>query len=195
MVSKKTRRNKTSKKASCMTIPELKHAFDKVEAKVQSIRSLSMSEQLKQFQSTWKDVFGKDIEKSAAEAYLKVRLSEKPKRMTRKAKKLMKGGAALAGAPLDYQTRPGIDGPSVSYPAYLSSGLAGYDSFNQFAYKADCGVKDITPTLPAGLGSNQAGGAVQSTIPSSVFQDITTAYSGASLPSSPAPEDPAWKYM
>lgn len=192
MVSKKTRRNKTSKRNGAMTIPELKRAFDKIEAKVQSIRSLSMPEQIKQFQSTWKDVFGRDIEKSAAEAYLKVKMSEKTRKMTRKAKKTMKGGAApLAGAPLDYQTRPGIDGPSVSYPAYLSAGLSGYDKFNQFAYKADCGVKDITPTLPAGLGSNQAGGSV----PQTFYQDVATAYSGASLPSSPAPEDPAWKYM
>lgn len=196
MVSKKTRKNKTAKKSNCMTIPELKHAFDKVEAKVQSLRSHPASEQIKEFQKTWKDVFGREIEKSAAEAYLKVRLSEKPKRMTRKMKKVMKGGAApITGAPLDYQTRPGIDGPSfngaVSYPAYLSSGLSGYDKFNQFAYKADCGVKDITPSLPAGLGSNQAGGS----IPSNFFQDVATAYSGAPLPSSPAPEDPAWKYM
>jgi len=192
MVSKKTRRNKTSKRSGAMTIPELKRAFDKVEAKVQSMRSLSMSEQIKQFQETWKEIFGREIEKSAAEAYLKVKMSEKSKKMTRKSKKTMKGGAApLAGAPLDYQTRPGIDGPSVSYPAYLSAGLAGYDKFNQFAYKADCGVKDITPSLPAGLGSNQAGGS----IPSTFFQDVATAYSGAPLPSSPAPEDPAWKYM
>lgn len=196
MVSKKTRRNKTSKKAGtgtgAMTIPELKRAFDKVEAKVQSMRSLSMSEQVKQFQETWKETFGREIERTAAEAYLKVKMSEKSKKMTRKAKKAMKGGAApLAGAPLDYQTRPGIDGPSVSYPAYLSTGLAGYDQFNQFAYKADCGVKDSTPSLPAGLGSNQAGGSV----PSTFFQDVGTAYSGAPLPSSPAPEDPAWKYM
>lgn len=192
MVSKKTRRNKTSKRAGAMTIPELKRAFDKVEAKVHSIRSLSMPEQIKQFQSTWKETFGREIEKSAAEAYLKVKMGEKTKKMTRKLKKSMKGGGApIAGAPLDYQTRPGIDGPSVSYPAYLSAGLAGYDKFNQFAYKADCGVKDITPSLPAGLGSNQAGGAV----PSTFYQDVATAYSGASLPSSPAPEDHAWKYM
>lgn len=192
MVSKKTRRNKTSKRSGAMTIPELKRAFDKVEAKVQSMRSLSMSEQVKQFQGTWKEIFGREIERTAAEAYLKVKLGEKSKKMTRKAKKTMKGGAAsLAGAPLDYQTRPGIDGPSVSYPAYLSAGLAGYDKFNQFAYKADCGVKDITPSLPAGLGSNQAGGS----IPPSFFQDVATAYSGAPLSSSPAPEDPAWKYM
>ncbi len=175
-----------------MTIPELKHAFDKIEAKVQSMRSQGMTEQIKEFQKTWKDVFGREIEKSAAEAYLKVRLGEKSKRMTRKAKKVMKGGAApIAGAPLDYQTRPGIDGPAVSYPAYLSAGLSGYDKFNQFAYKADCGVKDITPSLPAGLGSNQAGGA----IPSSFFQDVKDAYNGAPLSASPAPEDPAWKYM
>ncbi len=177
-----------------MTIPELKRAFEKVEAKVQSIRSLPMSEQVKEFQSTWKDIFGRELDKSAAEAYLKVK---KVSKMTRKAKKTMKGGAApLAGAPIDYQTRPGIDGPSfngaVSYPAYLSAGLAGYDKFNQFAYKADCGVKDISPTLPAGLGSNQAGGG---SVPTTVFQDIVTAYSGAPLASSPAPEDPAWKYM
>lgn len=202
MVSKKTRRNKTNKgskgkNTSAMTIPELKRAFDKVEAKVQTIRSLSMPEQVKQFQATWKEVFGRELEKSAAEAYLKVKMSEKVHRMTRKAKKTMKGGAApIAGAPIDYQTRPGIDGPSfngaVSYPAYLSAGLSGYDSFNQFAYKADCGVKDISPTLPAGLGSNKVGGG---TIPSSFFQDVASAYSGKQLPSSPAPEDPAWKYM
>ncbi len=195
MVSKKTRKNKTSKKSHSMTIPELKHAFEKVEAKVQSVRSKPMSEQIKEFQASWKEIFGRDLEKSAAEAYLKVRMTEKPKRMTRKMKKMKGGAAPLAGAPLDYQTRPGIDGPSfngaVSYPAYLSAGLAGYDKFNQFAYKADCGVKDITPSLPAGLGSNQAGGA----IPSSVFEDVRTAYSGGLLPPSPAPEDPAWKSM
>jgi len=206
MVSKKTRRNKTSKKAGAMTIPELKRAFEKVEAKVQSIRSLPMSEQVKEFQSTWKDIFGRELDKSAAEAYLKVK---KVSKMTRKAKKTMKGGAApLAGAPIDYQTRPGIDGVHGQFPAYLDKGLIPYP---EPGITQECGTKDFTATPLPSASSNQVGGAsgqasfgeftsaltfkpFESTVPSTFYQDIRSAYLGNPLPPSPAPEDHIWKY-
>ena len=141
-----------------------------------------------------------------------MKLSEKGKdrKTTRKSKKQRGGAIPLAGAPLDYQLRPGIDGPHGVYPAYVEKGLSFYDTVNQIGMKAECGVKDITPAIPKDMGSNQAGGAANvslkdfasamtfkpfdSTVPSSVFQDIRTAYLGKDLPPSPAVEDAVWKY-
>ena len=170
----KTRRRSSTKKQKGMTIPDLKRAFDLIEKKVAGISQGTMAEKVKEFQKHWKSVFGRDVSKPAAEAYLAVK-----KKGTRK----MRGGALLAGAPLDFQTRPGSDSGGV-YPAYVTSGLTDINN-------PGCGIKDSGVLLPEGLGSNKVGGG---TIPSSVFQDLQTAYQGRRLPPSPAPEARTWNY-
>lgn len=208
---RKTRKLKKGKqqKEKPLTIPELRGAFDTIDKKVEKLRGLDKQTQISEFKKSWKSIFGRDVSHKAVEAYLHVKLSEnRSKKATRKMKQ--KGGAMpLAGAPLDYQLRPGIDGPYGNYPAYVEKGLTFYDSINQIGMKAECGVKDFTPTIPKDMGSNQAGGAdpslrdfasamtfkpFDSTVPSSVFQDMRTAYLGKDLPPSPAVEDAVWKY-
>lgn len=207
---RKTRKMKKGKQEKPLTIPELRGAFHTIDKKVEELRGVDKQTQIKEFKKTWKSVFGRDVSQKAVEAYLHVKLSEKrmKKGTTRKTKQ--KGGAMpLAGAPLDYQLRPGIDGPYGTYPAYVEKGLTFYDSINQIGMKAECGTKDFTPVIPKDMGSNQAGGAnptfqdfasamtfkpFDSTVPSSVFQDMRSAYLGKELPPSPAVEDHVWKY-
>ena len=165
--------------------------------------------QIQEFQAAWKSVFSRDVSPKAVEAYLAVKHAERgsKKRSTRRKSRRQSGGALLAGAPLDFQTRPGIDGVSGSFPAYVDKGLSFYDTINQHARMADCGVKDFSPKVPAGLGSNQAGGSpikdfasalsfkpFESSVPSTVYQDVRSAYLGAPLPPSPAVEDHTWKF-
>lgn len=211
MASKGKRKTlkKKAVKAQPASIPELRAAFEAVEAKAESLRGADKTTQIKEFQKAWKSAFGKEIDAKAVDAYLHVKFSAKHQRMTRKKGKKQHGGAApLQGAPLDYQTRPGIDGVHATYPAYVQQGLGFYDSVNQIAMKAECGLKDFTPQIPKGMGSNQAGGGPSladaaaalttrpfaSTIPSTLYQDIRTAYLGLPLPASPAVEDSVWKF-
>lgn len=195
-------------KAQPASIPELRAAFETVEAKAESLRSANKTTQIKEFQKIWKATFGKDIDTKTVDAYLHVKFNEKKGRMTRKKGKQQGGSMPLQGAPLDYQTRPGIDGVHATYPAYVVEGTRFYDNINQIGMKAECGLKDFTPQIPKGMGSNQAGGALASvqdawsalitkptaSIPTSLYQDMRTAYLGKELPASPAVEDAAWKY-
>ena len=74
--------------------------------------------------------------------------------MTRRRK--TRGGAmALAGAPLDYQTRPGVDGPYGNFPTYQAQGL---DRSYGSAISADCGKPNGFPTDPS--GASQEGGGM-----------------------------------
>ena len=179
----KTRRRSSTKKQKSMTIPDLKRAFDQMEKKAAHLNHGTMAEKVKEFQRHWKSIFGREVSKSAAEAYLAVKKSEK--KGTRK----MRGGALLAGAPLDFQMRPGSDGPPFSggiYPTYVTSGLT---DINNLA--SECGPKDVPIVLPEGLGSNKVGGG---TIPTTFYQDLQTAYQGGQLPPSPAAEARTWNY-
>lgn len=65
-----------------------------------------------------------------------------------------KGGAQLTGAPLDYSTRPGIDGIYGVFPAYITSGFDFYNDINKEAPLAGCGVENTTPKVPISIGSN-----------------------------------------
>lgn len=191
---KKTRRVKRK----TLSIPQLRSAFDHVERRAEELRGADKKTQVHEFQKTWKQLFGREIDAKAADAYLSVKHKTKKRSATRR--RSQRGGAA--GAPLDFQTRPGIDGVHGSFPAYMTDGLKGYDSINQIAMKADCGVKDFTPKLPPTMGSNQAGGAAMQAILSvpaptggpSMFQDFRSFMLGKDMPPSPAPEDPAWHF-
>ncbi len=199
-----------------MTIPQLRSAFEQLDDKAMQLKGKDKETQIEEFQAAWKAVFSRDVSPKAVEAYLAVKHRERSKKRSTRRKGRQAGGSMpmpipLAGAPLDYQTRPGIDGVSGSFPAYVGSGLSFYDNINQHARMADCGTKDFSPKMPADMGSNQAGGAgvntavadfasaltfkpFESTIPSSVYQDVRSAYLGLPLPASPAVEDHTWKY-
>jgi hypothetical protein len=188
-----------------MTIPEIKTSFDTVGRETQNIikEGGTPAEQVKKFQKLWKSVFHRPVKADAAESYLqfKRKVSEKkPSRNTsRKLRggtglqgQILKGGASIAGAPVDYTLRPGIDSTYGNFPEYQSSGLKFYDSINQSGIAQDCGSKDTTPHI-------QAGGTIgdfmhqifltpqAQSVPPSIINDGQQFLSGRPLGPSPAP--------
>jgi hypothetical protein len=202
-----------------MTIPELKHAFDALDHGTRQILKTGSKEtQIKEFQRLWRSLFGRPVRPAAAEAYLAMKRSGPvagPRGKTRK----MKGGAALAGAPLDYTLRPGIDGAHGSFPTYQAQGLSFYNTVNQEGMFQDCGVKDITPKIPADLGSNtvqfphhtyavtRGGGPLadlahvvsnrpfSASVPQTPQQDMADYWSGRPLGASPDPAQTRLRYV
>lgn len=188
------------------TIPQLRKAFDHIE----KIAKQGVS--LETFQKEWAKVFSHEIDVEAAQSFLQFH-SKKGK--TRKMKQ--KGGSApLAGAPLDFTTRPGTyDTPYGSFLEYISSGFNFYDKINQDSFvPTQCGKENITPQIAASMGSNKVGGGrtrrrqrggafpslselataltfrpISASVPTSVMQDAQTAFKGQTLPSSPSSVD------
>lgn len=66
------------------------------------------------------------------------------------------GGMALAGAPLDYSLRPGVQGVYGNFPSYQTQGL---DRYYDSAVSADCGKPNGFPT--DGSGASQAAGSLR----------------------------------
>lgn len=191
-----------------MTIPELKHAFNALDHGTRQIlKTGSKESQVKEFQRLWRSLFGRPVRPAAAEAYLTMKRSGPvagPRGKTRK----MRGGAALAGAPLDYSLRPGIDGAHGSFPTYQAQGLSFYNTVNQEGMFQDCGVKDITPKIPADLGSNKVGGGpladlghvvsnrpFSASAPPTPQQDMADYWSGRPLGASPDPAQTRLRYI
>lgn len=199
MVSSKKRQTKKRSRATLTTIPALKNSFDKLEKEVPTIlRETTTKQQVRKFQEVWKKIFGRPVEALAAEAYLQVKSKSRGK-FTRK----MKGGAALAGAPLDFQTRPGVDGVYGSFPEYVTSGLSFYNTINQDQLNKGVGLDMFEPTVPVDIGSNQVGGSKKgggvlgdaaflamtrpfsTTSPPSIMNDVQTSFQGRQLGHSP----------
>lgn len=189
--TKATRKLVQEKHTKAMTIPELRKAFENVERFVQKNKDLDA------FRKMWKKTFGKEVSESAARDYLAF-VSSQPT--------TQKGGAA----PLDYQTRAGVDDLTYgSFQKYVLGGMAfPKDSFHM-------SNENITPRIPADMGSNtfmkggrrktrrgvkQKGGALYPTIaealtrpfimnsPPSMVQDAQMLAKGHAGFSSPRPE-------
>lgn len=157
-MAQKTRKLKA--KSTTLTIPQLRKSFDHIDTWVEShIRKgkKDVKGLVPAFQAEWKKTFHREVNSKAAEAYLSLKHKSAP-RMTKK----QRGGsaAALAGAPLDYVTRQGVYGVYGNFPQYVSSGLTFYNQINQDSLTAGCGIENITPKIPADMGSNavQKGG-------------------------------------
>lgn len=133
-VGKQTRKQKLDKG---MTIPQLRRSFEHMQ---DFIRKTEYS--LDKFRDEWKKVFHKDVSKSAAQDYLSYMKERSSATGTKQ-----EGGMA----PLDYQLRPGVEGTYGQFPSYVSGGFgfANHDSF-----RMGCGVEDISPRIPATMGSN-----------------------------------------
>lgn len=130
-----------ARNASVLTIPQLRKAFDHMDKVVEGLRKVakhSFSDAVVAYREEWRKTFKRDLPPADAAAYLKFRYGMKSTRsMTRRTK--TRGGAlgvALAGAPLDYQTRAGVDGVYGNFPTYQTQGL---DRFYGSAITADCG--------------------------------------------------------
>ena len=160
---KVTRKNNKHMKniKKSFSIPEIKQCFDALSRETHRIlqKGETTSSQVKEFQKVFKSIFHHPVSTESAEGYLSVKRLLASKKGSRKTRK-MKGGAALAGAPLDSITQPGINGVHGSFPAYQSQGLAFYDMINKEGMYQECGTKDITPHIGASMGSNgtQSGG-------------------------------------
>jgi len=129
---RKTRKHAKSTKG-IYSIPELRRAFEHVEQVMdEMIRSReSKADMIAHIRKEWQKVFHKTLDKSSADALITHRME------SRRTLHSMKGGAAaLSGAPVDYQTRPGIylDQGSIPGP---DGGLTktvggGYGSYVQY---------------------------------------------------------------
>jgi len=209
-VRRMSSRHTRKKKLEAKTLVELKSIFDHVRKGSLAIlkETSDKKQRIKKLQALLKEQFHHPVHPMAAEAYLTVvDKSMGAKRGTRRKKQ--KGGMA----PLDFQTRPGIDGVHGSFPQYLTGGLSFYNTVNQEGMFQDCGKVDITPRVPVSIGSNQAGGAVSigtvlsdaltlattrpftSESPSTLGQDLQTFSHGRNLPASPRPDQNPLKYM
>ena len=129
-----------------MTVPQLRRAFEHIDRFV-----AKKGQSVDAFRKEWKKTFGKEVSRAAAEEYLKFKAGRKGKMSG------MSGGATqvFSPAPLDYDLRAGADIPHASYPKYVADGF-GFANMDGFA--SGCGKENMTPTIPAGMGSNAVGG-------------------------------------
>lgn len=186
----KTKKNKKGQ-SKVMTIPQLRKAFEHIDFKTKQILSKHPvnEESIKEFQTNWKQVFGKDVDKKTAEAYLI--LQSKANKQRKKTRK-QKGGMA----PLDYTTRPGIEGAHGTFLPYISSGFKFYNDINNIAMDADCGKQDITPIVSENMGSNKVysgGRLVPPSSPPTILQDVEDMIMGRSVGQSPDPTQTYYK--
>jgi len=210
MTSSRHTRKKRVEGSGTTTLVELKAVFDRVRKGSMAVlkETSDKKQRIKKFQALLREQFHHPVHPMAAEAYLSVvEKSMGSKRGTRRRKQ--KGGMA----PLDFQTRPGIDGVHGSFPQYLTGGLSFANTVNQEAMFKDCGRVDITPVVPVSIGSNQAGGGVgigtiigdaiglattrpfESQSPPSVAQDLQTVWQGRNLSASPRTDQNPLKYV
>lgn len=197
--------NTTRRRKYIQTLPELKGTFDRLRKSCHEIlRSTKETKQrIRKFQVVWKELFHRPVDAMAAESYLRV--MDKGTRAKTHKSKGQKGGSA----PLDFQTRPGVDGVHGSFPAYLTGGLSFYNTINQEAMFKGCGLQDIAPSVPANMGSNQVmgGGSLSDaaflittrpsipSVPPNAIQDIQTFAAGKTLGASPNASQNPLKYL
>ncbi len=185
-----------------MSIPQLRkgldHITDYTESLVQS--GVSSTKQLaKSFAAEWHRVFGKRMNLSTAESYIKHMMGMKGKSGKKGTRKMRGGSSPLAGAPMAALTRPGTDLPYGNFLEYVNKGFWNPEP----AIKGDTG-RDQSIALPyAGTGSNKiSGGGLLSSIsngmstisfrpfqaenPSSPQQDAMSAWKGQGM--GPGPE-------
>lgn len=109
----KTRKHTTQqKKKGIDSIPELRRAFEHIEQFVDAKLAKKESKEhiSKALRKEWFHVFHKELKKPAADAFVHDRSNEKHEVKHDRRRTVRKGGSLqpLAGAPLDYTTRPGI---------------------------------------------------------------------------------------
>jgi hypothetical protein len=156
----KTKRNRHTRKAKVLTIPELRSSMEYMNAYCEKIvhSKMSLKEKSKAFASEWKRVFGKSLKPKAAEDYIKNMMTMRKGKYTRK----HRGGSA----PLDYVTRPGTDLPYGNYTKYIQGGFWTPEP----AILKDAATQQVQPQN--GMGSNKIGGGVLNDIGSAMGSAI-----------------------
>lgn len=148
-------RQTRKKRLPPMTLVELKSMFDRVRKGAAEILrdTTDKKQRIKKFQVLWKGLFQHPVEPMAADIYLTtIHKGVGAKRGA--TRKKQKGGMA----PLDFQTRPGVDGVHGSFPQYLTAGLGFQNTVGREGMFQDCGRVDITPVVPESISSNKFGG-------------------------------------
>ena len=167
-----------------MTIPQLRASFEHIDKIAMGLKGKDKETQFKEFRSEWKKIFGRTVSDSAIESYLAVKHSEKSKRTTRRRSKQKGGSINLSGAPIDYQTRPGMDGGYGKFPEYVAGGLSFANQINQPRGPTQAGG-DLVRAL--------AFSPFQHTSPPSIVQTALSNFAGTSEPVSSAVEFAAWQ--
>jgi hypothetical protein len=147
---RKTRRHTSSKKTGVSSIPELRRSFEYIEAFVNGKIAAKESKEslIKDLRKEWANVFGKDLNKVAADAFICDRMSHsRPHR-----RRTLKGGShALAGAPLDYTTRPGMylaPGQIPTASGYIPLANGGESVYGSYTKYVDSGF--FSPQIAQG---------------------------------------------
>lgn len=175
-MSRKTRKNishKKNKNRGVYSIPELRRSFEHIEKFVDDkIHKKESSEKIsRDLRKEWEQVFMKELDKKSADAFIGDRMKHAGSRRTTRRQG---GGAAIAGAPLDYTTRQGVYLAPESIPdraGHLPLSGGSPSSFGSYISYVDKGfqvsvpepaqsfdpVKGQTawPQVPAGMGSNR----------------------------------------
>ncbi len=218
MVHHKTRKHHRSSKhksEGIYSIPELRRSFEHVE---EFLHKKAHSKEphaniVKDFQTEWKKVFHKEIDKKSAEAYVDhVLLQAKThgRTLRHKTHKHKGGAAPIAGAPLDYTTRAGLYPSPGQIPPnaygdileYVSKGFWNPEPAQQ--YDPVPGQTHYVTSVPKGMGDNtvnfsakggkrqsrklkKSGGTrlIPATVPPSILQDAEDMFYGKQVGPSP----------
>jgi hypothetical protein len=204
---RKTRRHSARKsEKGIASIPELRRAFEHIEDVVdRKLKQKVPKEEIsKELRKEWHGVFFKALDKKSADAYVEERMSQKGRRVTRRARRSSrsKGGAqAIAGAPLDYMTRQGIylapgQIPTAQGHLPLSSGAP--SAFGSYVQYVDKGFwnpepgqsydpvpgQPPWPVVPAGMGSNLVKGGKRALRRGGSLQSVLAQMTTRPVPSS-----------
>ena len=208
MSQKKHRKQQKTKKVAkgvhVMTIPELRRAFEHVEAFVEIHASMPKQELVKAFQKEWRLTFKKEVDEEGAKAYVEHALAEIPKKHPRH-RRHHGGAVPLVGAPLmgnevrpGVYTAPGVDqGSYAMVPAYVDKGF--WNPEQARGYDPVAGQTHYVTRTPMGMGSNQAGGSKTKkrsqkggSVMSVLQQALFNPFMGGDVPTSPLKDAASW---
>jgi hypothetical protein len=170
-MARKTRKHN---KSEVHTIPQLRRLFENIEHFIDSRIEKRQSKDVisKELRKEWRRMFMKEIDKQSADALIENHMKSKV-RHTLKNSKRVKGGVQepLAGAPLEYSTRPGIYLAPNSIPVdgQLPTSGGGYGNYVDYINSGFWNPEDARSYDPvqgqqpfpqpfASTGSNLVGG-------------------------------------
>lgn len=162
MTKKHTRKQRGTAKTTDMhvqTVPELRRAFEHMDTFTKTLVKKPIAEGIRDFQSEWKRTFYRTVTADSAKAYIDSMRHKDAPTKTRRLRH--RGGAGiLEGAPLDYQTRPGIyiqpaginENAYAQVPSYIASGF--WNPAMAHTYDPVPGQTRYVTQTPPDMGSN-----------------------------------------
>jgi hypothetical protein len=171
----KTRKNKQRKEKGVHTIPELRRSFEHIEKTVDEMiyKKESHEKITRDLRKKWHTIFMKDLDNESAKAFIDQRMKDTIGIKRRHRTRRTRGGAAIAGAPLDYITRPGVQlapgliPDSLGHLPLTGNKPSDFGSYIQYVSKGfSVGLPEpgqsydpvpgqtTWPQVPLGMGSN-----------------------------------------